>query len=86
MNEEQNATIPDGSIILQILNRFWAAFQYYQKMSEPSLFLISRFLFVTVLIDGIERTRETVATLLVFVQISFVTLRSFSFFFFNKEV
>lgn len=33
MNIKQNATIPDGFIVLQILIRFWAGFQYYQSMS-----------------------------------------------------
>lgn len=37
MNVKQNATIPDGLIVLQILNRFWAGFQYYQSMSGALL-------------------------------------------------
>ena len=37
MDVKQNATIPDGLIVLQILNRFWAGFQYYQSMSGALL-------------------------------------------------
>lgn len=37
MNAEQNATIPDGSVVLQILIRFWAGFQYYQKYVGKAL-------------------------------------------------
>ena len=80
MNEEQNGTISaDGSIVLQILNRSEPLSNIAKICREASLFLISRFLFVTVLIDGIERTRETVTTSPVLQQISFITRASFSF-------
>ena len=54
MKEEQNGTIPDGSIVLQILSSSEPFSNIIKICREASVFLISRFLFVT---------RETVTTL-----------------------
>ena len=45
MNEEQNGTISDGLIVLQILNRSEPLSNIIKICREASLFLVSRFLF-----------------------------------------
>ena len=64
MNEEQNGTISDGLIVLQILNRSEPLSKLSKYVGRPHCFwYLASFSLVTVLIDSIERTRETVATL-----------------------